>query len=122
MCQTPKKETQDRQGDRLISLRDVYVGLWKCRDFELSHLWQWSVFLVTFLVLVFTGYGKLLEFYFSRDSTPGGPHSLGVIQFHGMAVGLSCAGLFVSTLWVCMAKGSAMLRNMSWPRERSGLC
>lgn len=30
---------------------------WKKRDFELSHLWQRSIFITTFIVLVYTGYG-----------------------------------------------------------------
>lgn len=42
-----------------INMRDIYESLWRCRDFELSHLWQRSVFLSAFLLLCFTGYGML---------------------------------------------------------------
>ena len=45
--------------DEKINMRDIYESLWRCRDFELSHLWQRSVFLSAFLLLCFTGYGML---------------------------------------------------------------
>lgn len=32
---------------------------WEKRDFELSHLWQRSIFITTFIVLVYTGYGAI---------------------------------------------------------------
>lgn len=32
---------------------------WKGRDFELSHLWQRSIFITTFIILVYTGYGAI---------------------------------------------------------------
>ena len=50
------------QNDRITPV-DVYERLWKCRDFEISHLWQRSVYLGTLLVLVAGGYGKLFECY-----------------------------------------------------------
>ncbi len=43
-----------------ISPKDIYATLWRCQDFELSHLWQRSVFLTAFLVMCFTGYGAIL--------------------------------------------------------------
>ena len=87
--------------DDNITLRDVYERLWKCRDFEISHLWQRSIFLATFLAIGFTGYGKLLEIYMA-----GNGRGLAPLHFHALAVGLACAGMVASTLWVCMAKGS----------------
>lgn len=32
---------------------------WNKRDFELSHLWQRSIFITTFIILVYTGYGAI---------------------------------------------------------------
>ena len=32
---------------------------WEKRDFELSHLWQRSIFITTFIILVYTGYGAI---------------------------------------------------------------
>ncbi|WP_300232445.1 hypothetical protein [uncultured Alistipes sp.] len=40
-----------------ISIKEIHETLWRCRDFELSHLWQRSIFLSAFLILCFTGYG-----------------------------------------------------------------
>lgn len=43
-----------------ISIKEIHETFWRCRDFELSHLWQRSIFLSAFLILCFTGYGSLL--------------------------------------------------------------
>lgn len=43
-----------------VTRKDLYEKLWKSRDFEISHLWQRSLFLATFIVLVFTVYFTLL--------------------------------------------------------------
>ena len=53
------------------SMKDLYDKLWQARDFEISHQWQRSVFLATFIVLLFTIYftflGTLVE-YGKNDS------------------------------------------------------
>lgn len=41
-------------------LKDVLDRLYKCRDLEISNLWQRSIFLSVFMVLCFSGYGYLL--------------------------------------------------------------
>ena len=46
--------------DSKVSKKDLYEKLWQSRDFELSHLWQRSIFLATFIVLLFTLYFTLL--------------------------------------------------------------
>jgi len=43
------------EGKSKIRLKDVYESLWKCRDFELLHLWQRSIVLTLFLVMCFIG-------------------------------------------------------------------
>ena len=45
----------------LDSLRRTLDRMYCCRDLELSNLWQHSVFLGTFLVLCFIGYGVLVH-------------------------------------------------------------
>lgn len=42
------------------SLRDVYDELWRGRDFEISHLWQRSVFLAVFMLAIAGGYGTYM--------------------------------------------------------------
>lgn len=93
------KEVQNQY--EKIRPKDIYESLWRCRDFELSHLWQRSVFLTAFLLLAFTGYGVLMLQVMTAE--------LGMMQ---MRV-LLCVGLFIllvgmllSQLWIMMAKGS----------------
>lgn len=45
----------------LESLRRTLDRMYSCRDLEISNLWQRSIFLGTFLVLCFTGYGVLIH-------------------------------------------------------------
>ena len=40
-----------------LSIKELYAQYWHCRDFEIQNLWQRSIFLGTFLILCFTGYG-----------------------------------------------------------------
>ena len=84
-----------------IQPKDIYESLWRCRDFELSHLWQRSVFLTAFLLLAYTGYGVLMLHIMTAE--------LGMLQLRV----LLCVGLFIllvgmllSLLWIMMAKGS----------------
>ncbi|MBR4125248.1 MAG: hypothetical protein IKR13_03515 [Victivallales bacterium] len=47
----------------LLSLKDLWEHLYRCRDFELNNLWQRSLFLWTLLGVVLTGYGYFLQKY-----------------------------------------------------------
>lgn len=42
--------------NNLLTKLDLYERYWKCRDFELTTLWQRGVFLGPILVMFFTGY------------------------------------------------------------------
>lgn len=53
----------------LITTKDVRDQLWNCRDFELSHLWQRSIFLTTLLVLCLTAYGVVVMELVDKVST-----------------------------------------------------
>ena len=46
--------------DNGYSLRDVYKELWRGRDFEISHLWQRSVFLAVFMLAIAGAYGTYM--------------------------------------------------------------
>ena len=85
-----------------ISARDVFETLWRCRDFELSHLWQRSIFLATFIVLQFSGYAKLGEMMVMHTC----PISSHPLRFHFVCLCLAISGMIMATLWICMAKGS----------------
>ena len=82
-----------------ITNRDIYKTLWKCRDFELSTLWQRSAMLGVFMVALYTGYGALLLNAFEH----GYAHRW--TTFNLMAVGMCCFGMVFSALWIMMLKG-----------------
>lgn len=88
--------------EELITPKDIYKTLWNCRDFELSHLWQRSIFLTTLLVLCFTGYGcsimkicKILPDY---------NQPLLILNIVSLMIAL--IGIVLSSLWIMMGKGS----------------
>lgn len=84
-----------------ISYEDVYKRLWENRDFELERFWHRAVFVGTFLVLTFAGYGSLwLKALESPEIT------VHWTSFHFAAIGLSCLGITLSALWILMAKAS----------------
>ncbi len=43
-----------------FTTKDLYAELFHCRDFELQHLWQRSIFLAGFMVALFTLYGTFV--------------------------------------------------------------
>lgn len=93
-----------------LSKRDFYEQYWKCRDFELKTLWQRSIFLGSFLILCFTGYGAFFEKAFISENTClvlGSCCNLSEKIFeHVIADVLALIGMVFSMLWIAMAKGS----------------
>ena len=86
----------------MIEPKDIYESLWRCRDFELSHLWQRSVFLTAFILMVYTGYGAVMLNVLNNDSLSSDRSKI-----------LLCVGFFIlllgmmlSQLWILMVKGS----------------
>jgi bacitracin transport system permease protein len=43
-----------------LKAEDIYKEVWHCRDFEISNLWQRSVFLGAFMLAIAAGYGTLV--------------------------------------------------------------
>lgn len=86
---------------------DLYRQYWKCRNFELQNLWQRSIFLATFLVLCFTGYGFFfVHAFFEGSNVTVFNNDVNLIPAHIIAVAISLIGMVMSVLWTCMAKGS----------------
>lgn len=83
-----------------ITYYDIYKTLWRCRDFELTTLWQRSMMLGAFMVVTYSGYGMLL--FWGLEKGTASKWAL----FSLMAIGLCCFGMVFSTLWVMMLKGS----------------
>lgn len=47
---------KNQTAENKATKKDLYEKLWSARDFELTHQWQRSIFLATFIVLLFTLY------------------------------------------------------------------
>lgn len=94
-----KGEEKSREGT--IGYSDIYKGLWKCRDFELAHYWQRSVFLTAFLLACYAGYGALIAQYVTAEKV-----QLPFGAVNGIAFGICIVGILLSLLWIMMAKGS----------------
>lgn len=81
-----------------LTTKDIYETLWRSRDFELSNFRQPSIFLSTFLILCFTGYGLLLLTTIIVNNN--------LIYFNILACILSVISCTLSILWIMIAKGS----------------
>lgn len=96
-----------------LTTKDFYRTYWHCRDFELTHLWQRSVFLTAFLVICFSAYGFLAQDMLGSlkssnscgTATPA-PGDNYWITIHCAAIFTASIGLILSALWIMMAKGS----------------
>lgn len=86
----------------LESLRRTLDRMYSCRDLEISNLWQRSVFLGTFLVLCFTGYGVLVHSILTLNK--GTTEQF--LQFHFVCCILAVLSVVFSVLWIQMAKAS----------------
>ena len=86
--------------DQKVHKRDLYEKQWQSRDFEISHLWQRSVFLATSIVLSFTAYVKIYGVYFSKD------YNLSIFTVFVVQNLICIFGFCFAVLWVCMARGS----------------
>lgn len=84
-----------------VSLKELRKDYYKLRNFEISNLWQRSIFLSAILVLLFTGYGgscvKLID-CLTTDA----------YWFNLLSLAIAVVGLCFSCLWIMMAKGSKM--------------
>ncbi|WP_439481934.1 RipA family octameric membrane protein [Cyclobacterium plantarum] len=91
----------EKEKNENIDVHDIYDTLWRCRDFEINHLWQRSVFLTAFLVLCFTGYGSALSKLADclKDDTI-------FISVNIVCFALSLLGITFSIMWIKMGKGS----------------
>lgn len=93
--------------DSRLTSKDIYRTYWHCRDFELNHLWQRSVFLTAFIVLCFSAYGMLAGGMLDFIKDENFSEKAHFLRWaHGGAIFLSLIGIVLSCLWIMMAKGS----------------
>ncbi|RAJ79293.1 hypothetical protein CLV59_106354 [Chitinophaga dinghuensis] len=92
------QETTAEESMSKEDLKYTLERLYKCRDLEISNLWQRSVFLSVFLILCFTAYGYLaLEILKMSEQK---------LVFHLVCLGLTAVGAIFSVIWILMGKAS----------------
>lgn len=87
--------------EKCRKLNAVYERLQKNRELEIKNLWQRSIFLATFLVLCYTAYGALIGNMLNQCL-----NAEKISQYNIAVILTSFAGIIISVLWICMAKGS----------------
>ena len=75
-----------------ISLKEIREQYYKMRDFEISNLWQRSIF------LFFSAYGFLVSSLLEQDSNH--------LVIHEICCVVALLGFVFSIIWIKMAKGS----------------
>lgn len=126
------EKTAHKLQDYQISPENNYKRLKECRDFEISHLWQRSIFLATFFLAIITSYGTFVYHSFVKTtyveiteivnnkevkyfvSSEYYTSNKDFNEFkcwetkknHTIALFLSTLGIIFSLLWIFMGKGS----------------
>ena len=100
----------NERGDKPNAM-DVYEFLWRGRDFELSHLWQRSIFIAVSLL----GIASIYSIYFKdifleqfKTDNPSIEKCYQVCIFGVVPIVITTIGIIFSELWIMMAKGSKM--------------
>lgn len=76
--------------------------LYRCRDMEITNLWQRSIFLTVFLTLTLSGYGILVSNFFTTNIFIYPNYKI----LHLAAIAIGLLGFTLSVIWILMAKGS----------------
>lgn len=85
---------------------NAYQRIFDRMNNEINRLWQRSIFLGTFLVLIFVGYGNVLLRLFSPEECCRKTEFLYESPLNVVCVGISILGVAFSVLWIMMGKGS----------------
>jgi len=89
-----------------ISLKEIREELYKLRKFEVQNLWQRSIFLAAFIVILLTGYGHLVDKLLSEPEKWLTHSHSQTLSIHMICCLLCFLGSIFSVIWVMMAKGS----------------
>ncbi|WP_052081896.1 RipA family octameric membrane protein [Porphyromonas macacae] len=85
--------------DDQVSLKEIRETFYRLRDFEISNLWQRSIFLSALLVLFFSGYGFLVSKLFEKGIE-------NALIIHELCCIIALLAIVFSIIWIMMAKGS----------------
>lgn len=83
----------------------IYQLLYQAYADEIKNLWQRSIFLASFMVLVWTGYG-VLQFKFIEKGC-----QIDGTSYLIASLGLCGVIIILSLLWIAMAKGSKFVQE-----------
>lgn len=89
----------ENEANREVTLKELREGFYKLRSFEISNLWQRSIFLSAMIVLLFTIYGYMISKAIDSDKQL-------LLLLNEICSGISIIGLIFSIIWIMMAKGS----------------
>lgn len=89
-----------------VSLKRLRKDLYKIRKFEIQNLWQRSIFLVAFIVILITGYGHLIEKLMSEYDKWLTHSEFQILVIQTVCCILTFWGSIFSIIWIMMAKGS----------------
>lgn len=87
-----------------ISLKELRTTFYHLRDFEISRLWERSIFLVTFLSIFTAGYGFLVNTLLTGDLKEIGTER--ILYIHEACILISLVAIVFSIIWIMMAKAS----------------
>ena len=99
---TNKKETITPT----LNIKQLRKEYYKIRKFEIQNLWQRSIFLATFTVILFTGYGYLVDSLTISHESNVAQDEFRIMLTHIICCSLSFLGSTFSIIWIMMAKGS----------------
>jgi hypothetical protein len=89
-----------------VSLKRLREDAYKSRKFEVQNLWQRSIFLVAFMVILITGYGHLIEKLLSEYEKWLTCNEALLLVIQTICCALAFLGSIFSIIWIMMAKGS----------------
>lgn len=98
-CKQCKCSNYDPANDNIVSLKEIRKELYQLRNFEISNLWQRSIFLSALIVLSFTGYGSMVS-----ELIKGNDENKLIVNF--ICICIATFGFILSIIWIKMAKGS----------------
>ena len=82
-----------------VTLKEIRETYYSLRNFEISNLWQRSVFLSAILVLFYSGYGYLVSKFLDEEVKK-------TLLLHELCCAIALLAVVFSIIWIMMAKGS----------------
>lgn len=82
-----------------VTLKEIRETYYSLRKFEISNLWQRSVFLSAILVLFYSGYGYLVSKFLDEEVKK-------TLLLHELCCAIALLAVVFSIIWIMMAKGS----------------